>query len=309
MAESEARELVVRDVVGEFGATVCDPHCTLTNVAEMLLDRDHTACIVMDDKGEIAGVVTENDLLQAHSIGVPWHYGIEAWLQSDCARLPGFLVEGLTVKPTTLLTEAAVRMQQQVTTDFACRHLLVREERELPWGLLSSLDLARALCRTGPGVRILAELETETVAEVMKPRSSLPVRNKDATLGQAFEEMIVNRQNCVLITESESEDAQVYGVITARDAIRAFTQQASGKTQVEEWLRGLQHRWEPRGVPSDTKLVNAAEKMSANLLHHLVVVSPGTSDVVGVISSLDMALAMVSAQEHADAHQSGVADT
>jgi len=289
--------LVVSDVVGPRHATVCFRSSTLAAAAEIMLSRQVTALVILDERGIVAGALTENDLLQALCIGVPWNYSLNSWLCSDCARLPHFLVEDRAIPPTMPLLEAAARMAEHAGAgDYACHHLLVHEGPDEPWGILSSLDLAQAVFRSShlPASRSAKLLRASLVAEVMKPRPALPTCDKESSLNGALYEMMATRQNCALITEEANAKSPVLGVITTRDAVRAFVENNDGKICVAEWLQKFHSRWEPRGIASDKSLFDAAELMAANLHHHLVVVSPATSEVVGVISTLDMARAMTS---------------
>lgn len=288
---AEVGALTVADLVGQHTSTVCSKQSTLTYAAELLAARDCTAVVVVDGNGTLAGVLTENDILRAYHIGVPWDYGVDSWLQSDCARLPQFVAGQLTIPPNATLVEAAKHLQEQTLSDFACRHLLVMEGPESPYRVLSSLDLARAFCRTGRQNDIAKCMGGCSVAEIMKPTAALPVCTKDATLPQAFEEMLVARQNCVLVVEDAADTNTVLGIITPRDAVRAFAEHIRTGAHAEAWMHGLQGT-QRRVVTADTLLCDVAELMSSNLVHHLVVLSAATSEVVGVVSSSDVARAV-----------------
>jgi len=293
----------VGNIVGQHGTVVCLGSSLLPDVADMLIASDRSAAAVVDDEGMLLGAITENDIVQAYVEGIEWNYTATAgcvvagvWLHSEGARCPRSLADALTVRATSSLCEAAERLRVLALGDFACRHLIVRDELGKLRGILSALDLARALCSGGAGMEEVARrIGAATVAEVMKPRAALPTCASGASLGQALRLMVEARQNCVLITDTEfCPGAQ--GVITPRDALRAFTEHISLDVMVGHWLRGLHSSLQPRIVPSDMRLVHAARIMANHSIHHLVVVSQVTDEIVGVMSSSDLAHAMGSAE-------------
>jgi len=288
---------LVADIVGR-PPLACLESSTVTDVADLLFAQNRTAVAVASARGEIVGAITENDILQAYEIGVPRDYPVEAWLRSDCARLPNFIVGALTVLPEASLTEAAAVMRAQASGDFACHHLLVKGDGATPHGILSALDLTRALCRgfRRGGSQLAGRFTHKTVADVMKPRASLPICEHTATMSQVVQEMLLARQNCVLVA-GEVGDAGILGVVTPRDILRAFVERTPGSTPVVNWLRALHIQWEPRAVRSDAQLAEAADVMAANGVHHVVVAAPPpvpssgmeSAQVVGLVSSTDIA--------------------
>mmetsp|Transcript_95131 Transcript_95131/g.308026 ORF Transcript_95131/g.308026 Transcript_95131/m.308026 type:complete len:355 (+) Transcript_95131:144-1208(+) len=312
--ESGDKPLLVKDVAGKRNTVVINTPSTLTDAADALISHDRTAVLVLDEHGKVSGAITENDILQAYLIGMPWHYSVTAWLLTDTARLPQFLVGVLTLPPSAPLADAAATMRERASGEFACRHVVVQEEgEELPYGILSALDLARALCACSPTSPAFRRLRGRTVAEVMKPRAALPVLARSATLLQAVDEMAFAHQNCVLIAAAaegvqaggggegpwpglaspeEAPLGDIIGVVTPRDVLRAFVEHIPGDSRVDSWLHGLQSRWQPRAVRSDAPVADAAAVMAAASVHHLVVIEPGSSNVVGVISATDVAYHM-----------------
>mmetsp|Transcript_132594 Transcript_132594/g.369663 ORF Transcript_132594/g.369663 Transcript_132594/m.369663 type:complete len:158 (-) Transcript_132594:221-694(-) len=128
-----------------------------------------------------------------------------------------------------------------------------------------------------------------TVAEIMKPRATLPTCLSSATLAQALKSLIDSRQNCVLIVDA---DAKVLGVATPRDALRAFAEHMRLDVAMGHWLRGLQSSLRLRVVRPDAWLTDAAHMMASGSIHHLVVAPPGTEEILGVVSSSDLAQAI-----------------
>jgi len=90
----------------------------------------------------------------------------------------------------------------------------------------------------------------------------------------------------VLVVDEEG----VYGLVTPRDAVRAFAEGVSLSVRISDWLRGLSSGVNSRLINSDANIGEAAAVMTARRLNHLVVVRPGSTHALGVISSLDLAV-------------------
>jgi len=271
----------------------------LTDVADLLIASDRSAAAIIDEDGKLLGAITENDVLQAYAEGNEYNYMITAavWLRSGRARFPRTLTPEMTVTMATLLTEAAEKMRSHALSDKACRHLVVQDEQGAVRGILSSLDMARAICSGGGGMEeVDRRIGAATVAEVMKPRAALPTCSSTATMEQALKAMLHMHQNCVVVSDAGADRLATVGVVTPRDALRAFAEHVHLDVVVGRWLRGLQGGLSPRVVRPDSWLVNAARIMAGNSIHHLVVVGPDSEQVLGVVSSSDLAQAIGSAE-------------
>eukprot|EP00928_Gymnodinium_smaydae_P031730 TRINITY_DN2319_c0_g2_i1.p1 TRINITY_DN2319_c0_g2~~TRINITY_DN2319_c0_g2_i1.p1 ORF type:complete len:364 (+),score=82.46 TRINITY_DN2319_c0_g2_i1:78-1094(+) len=307
---------------------------TLTEAAEALLSAERTSAIVFSSTGEVLGAFTENDLMRAYFLQMPWDYKVGAWLHTDCARAPSYALPAVTVDSSLSVLEAALKMRELADTEFAWHHLVVRDKGEVSsvGAMLSSLDLCRALGLLVPGGpsaaaggagggqgqegAVAAEVATilaeHVVGDVMKPRASVPVCGAGVTLNQAFDEMIVAQQNCTALLDAGDASAeaarapQLNALLTSRDAVAAFARGMPGKTRAEAWTNEqARSRIQPRMLPADAKLLEAASLMASTGLHHLVVVSPTTSGFVGVLSSLDVVHAIAAADASARARQGG----
>jgi len=288
---------VVGDIVGQRGTVVCLDKAMLSDAADLLILHDRTAAGVVDEQGSLLGVLTENDLVLAYASGISANSTVASWLRSGQARLAASELPELTVRPSTTLLEAAVRMRAHVNREHACHHLVVSTEDGEFYGILSSLDLARALCGMGVESEVLEKVRRTAILGIMKHRKELPSCNHAASLGEGLSKMVRHHQNCVLVTSGFTTDAQALGIITPRDALRAFSEHVPLETHLGHWLRGLQTRWEPRRIVMNTSVLEAAQAMTTGFVHHLVVVSPFYSEVVGIISSLDMARAIAAEED------------
>jgi len=281
----------VGDVAGQHGKVVCRGDTTLREAAALLVATGRTAAAVVDESGAMSGAFTENDVLRAYRVDLSWECSLNEWLRSDSARMPSFVMRMLTVEPTMGLVEAAARMRSMSSGDFASRHLVVRDPSAAVHGILSSLDVARAVCSTSFGPEVAARLGGSTVAEVMKPRGTLPLCRDSATMEEALDRMVSCRQNCVLVADGE-DMSTLLGVVTTRDALMAFSEGIPLNVLVGHWMFCFGSAVDPRVVEADVALVAAATKMCHSAVHHLVVVAPQSTEVVGIISSSDMAQAL-----------------
>lgn len=301
-----ASGMCVGDITGVKGIVVCPSTSSLTDAADLLIQGDRTAAVVVDEHEAPIGVLTENDLLVAYCEGVHWECSVELWLHGREARFVEGLLPQLTVRTTATLGEAARMMRAQRGGHHACHHLLVKDEDDTIRGILSALDVARALSGLSnelqemvpgahePGQDHMAnELVSEllgdaTVGEAMKPRGILPICPMRSHLVDAFQEMVSMRQNSVLVVDDTGSHKYVRGIITPRDLLTAFAEHMGGEATVGRYLRGLQASLEPRTIAPTASLVDAAALMTASSVHHLVVREPGSPEVAGVLSSLDL---------------------
>jgi len=275
----------VGDVVGQRGTVVCISRASLSDAVDLLTVHDRTSAGIVDDQGTLQGVLTENDLMLAYGGRVGAGTAVRAWLRSGFARLPGSEVPDQTVRPSTTLLEAAVRMRSHIFTESSCHHLVVLGEEGQFHGVLSSLDLARAIC-------VLQGLRGTTVSEVMKHRRDLLWCSPSETMADALGKMATVHQNCVLV----ANDDEVLGIVTPRDALRAFGEHVPLETDLCHWLRGLQASWESRQISAGAKVAEAAAAMAAGSMHHLVAMSP-EGEVMGVLSTLDLARAIATDED------------
>lgn len=295
-ADGTPSPATVADVVNQERMVVCGHKSTLAEAASRLVSRDRTSAVVLDERGMVVGAITENDVLHAYSCGVPGKYTVAAWLQSECARLPTSLLNSLSVPLTATLVEAAELLRAQADSDFACHHLVTKDEGEAIRGVLSCLDLVRALCNTSSESELARRIGTSRVQDVMKPRAVLPSCDEAATLEQALQKMLAFRQNCVLVTGGEPQGVGVQGVVTTRDALMAFSEDIPVNVKCGHWMFCLDSHVGPRIVKADAPLTEAARRMARTAMHHLVVLSPETHQVVGIVSSSDVAHALGSAE-------------
>lgn len=116
------------------GVLACAPETSLADVARMMAQHRIHCVVVLGDSNNDAhhwGVVTDLDLAEMAAAGE-----VEGRSAGDCAAGPTVVVH-----PGDTLRHAA-----QLMVDNGATHALVAKERPArPLGVLSTLDLARAL--------------------------------------------------------------------------------------------------------------------------------------------------------------------
>jgi len=262
-------------------------------------------------EGEVLGVITENDILAALMDGIDRDIQLDLWLRGGQARLPGCMVNALTMTPAMSLLKAAERMACQAEKDsgYACHHLLVSNGSQPH--LVSDLDVAKSFISNLP--KRSRDAVFVEVKEAMKPRANVATCRLGDKLIDAYRIMYESRQNCVLVVEGlgdvegenvlnpEDEGRHIHGVITISDAMRTFSEcQTGDNIRVQGFLNGLtaaEHFTAPgRSILESQSLLEAAELMSELGVHHLVVLSArhDQKEIVGVLSALDIICAVSS---------------
>lgn len=275
-------------------------HYELGDVAESLAVSGQRAAAVSDDAGNLAGLLTENDIMRAFFEGASPDEPIRDWLMTGAARAPAPLLQRMTVWPSAPLAEVAERMVTNAAAgDCACHHVIVQEPDGKLCGVLSSHDLVTALCRpdiwdsdvllpfrqdAGPAaVKPAADL---TVQDIMKPRNTVFTCPPTSTMKDVLKVLLMTQQNSALIVDEEG----IYGIVTPRDAVRAFEDGVPNSIGIAEWLCRLPFNVSSRIIPSDARPVDAAARMTSLDINHLIVVLPNSMMAVGVLSSLDLVL-------------------
>lgn len=163
---------------------VVRPEALLKDVASILAEHRISGLPVVDDGGDVVGVVSEGDILLKETAEVP--HGFQRLLHHKEASAVASKVEArtageamsapaITVEPFWPLAEAAGLM-----VEHGVKRLPVVEDGRLV-GILTRFDLVRAFARGD--AEIEREIRTETLGGLAWPeRLQVTVRNGEVTL-------------------------------------------------------------------------------------------------------------------------------
>eukprot|EP00931_Biecheleriopsis_adriatica_P120073 TRINITY_DN95218_c0_g1_i1.p1 TRINITY_DN95218_c0_g1~~TRINITY_DN95218_c0_g1_i1.p1 ORF type:complete len:763 (-),score=179.96 TRINITY_DN95218_c0_g1_i1:426-2714(-) len=212
--------VTIAEVAAQRETASCSPADTLLDAAEALVSSGRTAAAVINIRGDILGVLTENDMLAALVDGSDWNQSISRYLRGGDSRLPGFMVPALTLGPKASLAQAAAEMASMAEDSVlgirnACHHLLVSSGEGCGLRLLSALDIARGMLQAasaaaagtsgGLGEIAVTQALELSAGQVMKDRKLIVASCKSTdSLAKAFQVMLESQQNCLLVTERSS---------------------------------------------------------------------------------------------------------
>jgi CBS domain-containing protein len=215
-------DVVVSEVMRREVVTV-HPDSAITEVVQLLLDKDFTALAVVDDDNKVVGMISDNDLLRRGGIKVRLSLQRAAdpdFVQELQRELtdPGRKVsevmtrEVVTVAPDTVLGKAAKLMVE--------KHLkrlpVVDQEGKLA-GILGRLDILNTIAAVH-----LPQWHPEahpantsaTVAEVMTREA--PTVHESATLEEIFQLLVSSAHKRVVVVDNQQ---RVVGIIADSDLI------------------------------------------------------------------------------------------
>jgi CBS domain-containing protein len=132
-----ATDLQVADLMSIEPITIIDD-APLAEAEQLMQQRSISGLPVVDAQGRLIGVLSQTDLVRAHVVEEHWN------------RWPGLSVRhlmtspALTVSATARISEAAAKMERHHV-----HRLVVVDPEQRPSGVISTLDLVRALVEEG----------------------------------------------------------------------------------------------------------------------------------------------------------------
>lgn len=210
-------------VVGptSVGQIMSQPALTLTtahttrDAAALMLDRHIGAVPILDDQGQLAGLITETDLVKWPPLT---EFEVDRLLDRDVGDL-------MRVHVSTVAPDAPLGEVVHLFRDRRIRHAPVLLDGKLV-GIISDRDVRRAL-GWGSVRDMQAEREGRweptnapaTAADVMQ--ESVHTTSPSSTLRSALRLMLDRRVHSVPVVDAD----RVIGIITQTDYIRAFMRQ------------------------------------------------------------------------------------
>jgi len=220
--------MIVADVMTRRVISV-SPDATVEDAATQMLERGISGLMVVDAKGELAGVVTEGDLLRRDELGTerhrPW------WLRmlvspgrqaSDFTRTHGRRVRDvMTADVVTVAADATLEDVVETMERQRIKRVPVTEDGRVI-GVVSRADLLRAL----------------VVSTRNKPPVAIDDRSLRTAVLDAFEQQSWTPLTTLNVTVADGV-VDVWGTITNEDERRAIcvaAENTPGVKQVNDHL-------------------------------------------------------------------------
>lgn len=211
--------------------TSVHPDSPLTQVVELLLDKDFTAVPVLDDEHRVVGMVSDSDLLMRG--------GMEVTLSLKRAADPEFVrqLHGALENPerrvAEVMTRDVVTISPEASLGAAARLMVERRLKRLPVidaegrmaGILGRLDVlntiaAAHLPQWHPGARPAAGAAA-LVRDVMN-REPAAV-HESATLGEILELLVTSAHKRVVVVD---DARRVVGIIADSDLVSRVSRES-----------------------------------------------------------------------------------
>ena len=215
-------DVPVSEVMRREVVTV-QPDSPLTEVVELLLDKDFTAVPVVDGAGKVVGMVSDNDLLTRGGMNVTISLkratdaefvdDLHKSLQSPERKVSEVMTSSVeTISPATLLGHAALLMVEK-----HLKRLPVVDNEGKLVGILGRLDVLNTIAAVHlPEWHPEARLANEqaTVAEVMT--RDVPTVHESAGVEELFNLLVSSAHKRVVVVDDRR---RVVGIIADSDLI------------------------------------------------------------------------------------------
>jgi len=215
-------DVKVGEVMRREVATV-SPESPITQVVELLLDKDFTALPVVDDGGKVVGMISDSDLLTRGGMNVTISLKRATDLEyvrglHESLENPGHMVsdvmtrEVVTVQPDTVLGQAARLMVEK-----RLKRLPVVDNDGRIVGILGRLDILNTIAAVH-----LPEWHPEahpagahaTVGDVMT--REVPTVHESAPVEEIFELLVSSSNKRVVVVD---DNRHVVGIVADSDLI------------------------------------------------------------------------------------------
>ena len=276
-------EVMRRDV-----ATV-HPESPITEVVEMLLDKDFTAVPVVDNDGKVVGMVSDNDLLTRGGMGVT--ISLKKATDPDYVRGLHEALENPSRMVSEVMTSPAVTVTPDLILGRAARLMVEKHLKRLPVvdadgklvGILGRLDVLNTMAAVHlhewhPGAHSAGP--QATVEDVMT--REVPTVRESATIEEIFELLVSSSHKRVVIID---DHRRVVGIVADSDLI--------SKVNRESWpglLEILVSKVPFRKISAETR--KHLQKLRARSAKDLM-----TRDVITVRDKMPLASALALSAE------------
>ncbi|MCD6514969.1 MAG: CBS domain-containing protein [Candidatus Odinarchaeota archaeon] len=279
------------------GVMVVTKDLPIDMVARFIVDHDYTLLPVIDENGEVIGVITQLDLLRAYMLGKkpeavavkPWEVPVpaeeivyapsESTLQTVLVKKPASAVikPELTVEEIMqkgyieILPTDTLEHARNLMLRYKVNHLVVVDDEGSILGILSKRNIIRALGIRGP-IWMRREFDLRFIEQVMTPDP--PRISAYATIEDAANMMLFYDVDALLVEKNGS----IVGIITKDDIVKAYAKHATGRAKVENIMQ-------PRSIGAVHRhhsIAHVIRVMETNYLDAVVVVERNAP--IGLIS-------------------------
>ncbi len=290
----------VQDIMSHHPRTIA-PGESLAAAAEQLLAQAHKSLLVVDDAGQLIGIITDGDLLKKTGLlttSARQHL-TRPELDAELARLrqsPQVVQQVMTPNPITLTPETTVPVAVELMLSQGIKRLPVINPQQQPVGVVSRVDILRAFAQPltveEPRLNPLPGHQL-TVGSVMNP--GVPTVHLSDSLAEIVRLLVSSVHRRVVVVDAER---RVVGIITDGDLIaRATLTERSGV------IRSLSRRLTPARpdeltlrqrtaaqvmtqpvvtLPQDAPLIEALNQMLTHQIKRLPV-TDGAGRLVGLV--------------------------
>jgi PAS domain S-box-containing protein len=248
--------LNVGDVMSNEVTTIC-PDEIVSSAAKMMSDKK-VSCLVVMDQGNVAGIITETDVLRR--IG---NKGKDIY-HTKLGRI-------MSIPVVTVTSDVSVLQASKIMGRKHIKRLPVMEKDKLV-GIVTQTDLVRALTSYGMW-RDVSEIMNRNIAGVQK----------DDSVADAAEIMISRRISCILVMDGDN----VVGILTGKDLLGRVValQKDPARTRMKEVMSSL-----VTSVPYTFSVFSASKLMEEMNIRRLVVMKD--KRLCGVVTQTDIFMAV-----------------
>jgi CBS domain-containing protein len=224
LPDAKVSEVMRREV-----ATV-HPNSPVTQVVELLLDKDFTAVPVVDDQGKVVGMVSDNDLLTRGGMNVT--ISLKKATDLDYVRELHESLGSPNHKISEVMTRDVVTVTPDAILGQAARLMVEKHLKRLPVvdgegklvGILGRLDILNTIAAVH-----LPQWHPEahpvggqvTVADVMT--RDVPTVHESATLEEILDLLVSSSHKRVVVVDDQR---QVAGIIADSDLISRVSRES-----------------------------------------------------------------------------------
>lgn len=248
--------LVVGDVMSKEVATICPDEIVIS--AAKIMSDNKISCLVVMDQGNIAGIITETDVLRR--VG---NKGKDSY-RTKLSRIMSSPVESVSSDLSVLEASKIMGVKH-------IKRLPIMDEGKLV-GIVTQTDLVRALTSYGLW-RDISEIMSRNIASIQM----------DASVAEAAEIMTSRKISCIIVMDGDD----VAGVLTEKDLLGRVValQRDPANTRMEEVMSSP-----VMSVLSNFSVYSASKVMEEMNIRRLVIMKD--KRLCGVLTQTDIFMAV-----------------